>query len=52
MQLKAGRLGVMKAIESLKDPAYYANIEPTSASKPQNETSIQQSGNLLDKFKH
>ena len=26
MQLKAGRLGVMKAIESLDDPAYYANI--------------------------
>ena len=29
MQLKAGRLGVMKAIESLDDPRYYANIEPT-----------------------
>lgn len=28
MQLKAGRLGVMKAMESLNDPAYYANIEP------------------------
>lgn len=28
MQLKAGRLGVMKAIESLDDPAYYANIIP------------------------
>lgn len=27
MQLKAGRLGVMKALEDLKDPAYYANIE-------------------------
>ncbi len=28
IQLKAGRLGVMKAIESLEDPAYYADIEP------------------------
>lgn len=31
MQLKAGRLGVMKALESLKDPAYYANSEPIKA---------------------
>lgn len=28
MQLKAGRLGVMKALENLKDPAYYAEAEP------------------------
>lgn len=27
LQLKAGRLGVMKALDSLDDPAYYANIE-------------------------
>jgi len=28
MQLKAGRLGVMKALEGLDDNRYYANIEP------------------------
>ncbi len=28
MQLKGGRLGVMKALEALKDPEYYANSEP------------------------
>lgn len=28
LQLKAGRLGVMKAMEGLEDPRYYANIEP------------------------
>ena len=33
MQLKAGRLGVMKAMESLNDTAYYANIEPTTEPK-------------------
>lgn len=27
IQLKGGRLGVMKALESLEDPAYYANID-------------------------
>lgn len=27
MQLKAGRLGVMKALDELKNPAYYANIQ-------------------------
>ena len=27
MELKAGRLGVMKSLEDLKDPRYYANIE-------------------------
>lgn len=30
IQLKAGRLGVMKALEELKDSAYYANIEPVN----------------------
>lgn len=33
LQLKAGRLGVMQALESLKDPAYYANSEPADAKK-------------------
>lgn len=57
MQLKAGRLGVMKAMESLEDPRYYANIEPTSQAKTQqpksveNSSDITSSGNLLDKFK-
>ena len=26
MQLKAGRLGVMKSLEELEDPRYYANV--------------------------
>ena len=59
MQLKAGRLGVMKAMEALDDPAYYANIEPTVTSKqvtPQQTSSANQAGqnnssNLLAKFK-
>ncbi len=38
MQLKAGRLGVMKAMESLEDPAYYANIEQVAAPKPASGT--------------
>ena len=59
MQLKAGRLGVMKAMEGLDDPAYYANVEPTHTAK-QNETeqpktpatdAIKTNQNLLDKFK-
>lgn len=29
LQLKAGRLGVMKALDELKDPAYYASSEQT-----------------------
>lgn len=33
MQLKAGRLGVMKALEELKDPAYYANFDYSKKSK-------------------
>lgn len=61
MQLKAGRLGVMKAMESLEDPAYYADIEPkeTVAQKIEtkaDEQSISKSidskkSNLLDKYK-
>lgn len=67
IQLKSGRLGVMKALEALDDPAYYANIIPdskavntySSASSPQTEVSDQtsvipvapQNGSLLDKFK-
>lgn len=52
MQLKAGRLGVMKAIESLDDPAYYANIEPVGVAAPENtEQKSPAAGNLLEKFK-
>ena len=54
MQLKAGRLGVMKAMESLKDPAYYANIEPTETAqaKPEEQKQLQNnSGNLLERYK-
>ena len=64
MQLKAGRLGVMKAMESLEDPAYYADIEPKETVTQKVETkadeqSISKSvgnensanSNLLDKFK-
>ncbi len=61
MQLKAGRLGVMKAMESLEDPAYYADIEPkeTVAQKIEtkaDEQSVSKSvdskkSNLLDKYK-
>ena len=29
LQLKAGRLGVMKSLESLEDYRYYANVEKT-----------------------
>jgi len=36
-QKKAGRLGVMKALEELKDPAYYANEKQISfKSNPDN----------------
>lgn len=49
MQLKAGRLGVMKAMEALDDPAYYANIEPTeTADKPQNQTPVKPQANLTN----
>lgn len=61
MQLKAGRLGVMKAMESLEDPAYYADIEPKEtvtqkAETKADEQSISKSvdskkSNLLDKYK-
>lgn len=64
MQLKAGRLGVMKAMESLEDPAYYADIEPKEtvtqkAETKADEQSISKSvdnensanSNLLNKFK-
>ena len=27
LELRAGRLGVMKSLEELEDPRYYANIE-------------------------
>ena len=64
MQLKAGRLGVMKAMESLEDPAYYADIEPKEtvtqkAETKADEQSVSKSvgnensanSNLLNKFK-
>lgn len=56
IQLKAGRLGVMKAMEALDDPAYYANIESTVQekqiqSKETNKISSSPSTNLLDKLK-
>lgn len=37
LQLKAGRLGVMQALESLKDPAYYANSKPNNTKKNQKQ---------------
>ncbi len=61
MQLKAGRLGVMKAMESLEDPAYYADIEPkeTVGQNVESQANTQnisknmdsESSNLLDKYK-
>ena len=55
MQLKAGRLGVMKAMESLEDPRYYANIERTTPAEPdtqqQPENSAVKSDKFLDRFK-
>ena len=63
MQLKAGRLGVMKAMESLEDPAYYADIEPKETVAQKNSevqpalhissstNSDNENSNLLDKFK-
>lgn len=58
LQLKAGRLGVMKAIEGLDDYRYYANIEPTQTVKTEQEkvseikiSNMEQDGNLLAKFK-
>lgn len=58
MQLKAGRLGVMKAMESLDDPAYYANIEPTKNVPQTIQTKTtptvsanNENSNLLEKLK-
>ena len=63
MQLKAGRLGVMKAMESLEDPAYYADIEPKETVAQKNSevqpalqissstNSDNENTNLLTKFK-
>lgn len=61
MQLKAGRLGVMKAMESLEDPAYYADIEPKETVAQKVETKVDEQSisknvdskksNLLDKYK-
>lgn len=51
MQLKAGRLGVMKAMESLEDPRYYANIEPTEQQKSEKITNTDATSNLLDRYK-
>ena len=57
IQLKAGRLGVMKAIEALEDPAYYADIEPlkynlseNTANAPGQSAARVEKGNLLKKF--
>ena len=57
IQLKAGRLGVMKAIEALEDPAYYADIEPLKDNLSENSAGpLRQSaariekGNLLKNF--
>ena len=52
MQLKAGRLGVMKAIESLEDPRYYANVEPAEQKdKPEIPPALEAESNLLAKIK-
>lgn len=52
MQLKAGRLGVMKAMDALQDPAYYADVEPDNTQNVQSVTSLDSSGsNLLDRLK-
>ena len=63
LQLKAGRLGVMKAMESLDDPAYYADIEPAEKKsvqtvpinknvKPAQPKYVAQAqSNLLDKYR-
>ena len=63
LQLKAGRLGVMKAMESLDDPAYYADIEPAEKKsvqtvpinknvKPAQPKYVSQAqSNLLDKYR-
>lgn len=49
MQLKAGRLGVMKAMESLQDPAYYANIEPTETAAQKNSADTKTEASTMTK---
>ena len=51
LQLKAGRLGVMKAMESLQDPAYYADTEPVENNEKKQDIPFGENANLLDKFK-
>ncbi len=52
MQLKAGRLGVMKAMEALQNPAYYADVEPDNSKNTQNVTSTNTvNSNLLANLK-
>lgn len=52
MQLKAGRLGVMKAMEALEDPAYYADVEPDNNQNIQSLTNTDSvNSNLLDRLK-
>lgn len=52
LQIKAGRLGVMKALDSLEDPSYYANIEPETTPAPVLVTqSAIMPNNLLDIMK-
>ena len=48
VKLKAGRLGVMKALEGLKDHAYYANIEPDSEL---NNNKTVQNSNLVNNYR-
>lgn len=48
IKLKAGRLGVMKAMEGLSDPRYYADIEPAQQQSSQNNSA--QTSNLMAKF--
>lgn len=45
IQLKSGRLGVMKALDSLDDPAYYADVEKTAGTAPAEPVSAQPSQN-------
>ena len=47
LQKQAGRLGVMKAMEELDDPRYYANIEPTQTTIEQNQAEIKNNKYLL-----
>ncbi len=50
LQLKAGRLGVMKAMESLDDPKFYANLEATLESNKKVDQD-KDNTNLLNKVK-